>query len=164
MNNIPTIQAPPHQILEVHQAAYMQAVAYAPIDNPAFVSISPPLPAGLSLDTRTGVISGIPTAPTPDISYTMTATNSAGSDRSMFSMQVAPAVVETQPCEIEKAIHALFDEADIGTQQRILNTLHLKIKGKALTSIVVPQSEIAVAERDDVNNTLTLKLDKVKVC
>jgi len=42
-------------------------------------SVSPPLPAGLSLDGSTGVISGTPSAITAQATYTVTATNSAGS-------------------------------------------------------------------------------------
>ena len=42
-------------------------------------SISPALPAGLRLDTVSGVISGTPTAITPPVTYTVTATNSGGS-------------------------------------------------------------------------------------
>jgi hypothetical protein len=41
-------------------------------------SISPALPAGLSLDTSTGVISGTPTAVTSTATYTVTAANSGG--------------------------------------------------------------------------------------
>jgi len=42
-------------------------------------SVSPALPAGLSLNTTTGVISGTPTAVTAQATYTITATNSGGS-------------------------------------------------------------------------------------
>ena len=42
-------------------------------------SVSPILPAGLSLDTSTGVISGTPTAVTSTATYTITATNTGGS-------------------------------------------------------------------------------------
>ena len=41
--------------------------------------ISPPLTAGLTLDTATGTISGTPTATASSRTYTITATNSAGS-------------------------------------------------------------------------------------
>ena len=41
-------------------------------------SVSPALPAGLSLDTGTGVISGTPTAITASAVYTVTATNGGG--------------------------------------------------------------------------------------
>ena len=42
-------------------------------------SVSPALPAGLSLSASTGIISGTPTAVTATASYTVTASNSAGS-------------------------------------------------------------------------------------
>lgn len=42
-------------------------------------SVSPALPAGLSLDPKSGVISGTPTTATAAASYTVTATNAAGS-------------------------------------------------------------------------------------
>ena len=42
-------------------------------------SVSPTLPAGLSFDTSTGVISGTPTAITSTATYTITATNTGGS-------------------------------------------------------------------------------------
>ena len=42
-------------------------------------SISPSLPSGLSINGTTGVISGSPTATSSQTSYTVTATNSAGS-------------------------------------------------------------------------------------
>ena len=42
-------------------------------------SVSPTLPAGLSLDTSSGVISGTPTAVTSSATYTITATNTGGS-------------------------------------------------------------------------------------
>src|SRR4051812_36126081 len=47
-----------------------------PVDSYA---ISPSLPAGLSFNVTTGVISGTPTAISPATDYTVTATNSGGS-------------------------------------------------------------------------------------
>ena len=52
------------------------------------VSVLPTLPAGLSLNPQTGVVSGIPTAVTAQASYTLTATNSAGSNSATFSLVV----------------------------------------------------------------------------
>ena len=43
-------------------------------------SVSPSLPAGLVLNTTTGLITGTPTAVTANATYTVTATNPAGSD------------------------------------------------------------------------------------
>ena len=51
-------------------------------------SISPVLPAGLSLDTSTGVISGTPASVTPATAYVVTATNSAGSATTGLSITV----------------------------------------------------------------------------
>ncbi|WP_061254166.1 Ig domain-containing protein [Leptospira interrogans] len=50
-------------------------------------SISPVLPAGLSFNTSTGVISGTPTSVSdPATTYTVTATNSAGSRQTTFTL------------------------------------------------------------------------------
>jgi gliding motility-associated-like protein len=51
-------------------------------------SISPALPVGLSLNTITGVISGTPTATSPQTAYTITATNSGGSTSATISITV----------------------------------------------------------------------------
>ena len=42
-------------------------------------AVSPALPAGLSLDATTGIVSGTPTAIAATSGYTVTATNSGGS-------------------------------------------------------------------------------------
>jgi hypothetical protein len=54
-------------------------------------SVSPALPAGLTLNTSTGVISGTPTVATPTASYTVTATNSGGSTTASLSIAVVSA-------------------------------------------------------------------------
>lgn len=53
-------------------------------------SVSPALPAGLSLNPQTGVISGTPTVVTPATSYTITATNSGGTSSTTISIRVDP--------------------------------------------------------------------------
>jgi uncharacterized repeat protein (TIGR01451 family) len=58
-------------------------------------SVSPSLPAGLSLDTSTGAISGTPTAVTSSASYTITATNTGGTDTASMTIvvnDVAPSI------------------------------------------------------------------------
>jgi len=51
-------------------------------------SVSPALPAGLSLSASTGVIGGTPTAVTATASYTVTASNSGGSTTARLNLTV----------------------------------------------------------------------------
>ncbi|WP_288882447.1 RHS repeat-associated core domain-containing protein [Pedobacter panaciterrae] len=51
-------------------------------------TISPALPAGLSLNASTGIISGTPTTVTAATTYTVTATNGEGSSTASFSIRV----------------------------------------------------------------------------
>ena len=51
-------------------------------------SVSPDLPAGLSLSTSTGIISGTPTAVTAAASYAVTASNAAGSTTAGLTITV----------------------------------------------------------------------------
>lgn len=55
-------------------------------------SVSPSLPAGLSLNTGTGVISGTPSAVTATATYTITATNAGGSGSTTVTLTVNPAL------------------------------------------------------------------------
>jgi hypothetical protein len=59
----------------------------------ASYAISPQLPAGLSLSTTSGVLSGTPTAITSQVNYTVTATNAGGST----TAQVAITVTDAKP-------------------------------------------------------------------
>ena len=81
----------------VAQAVYPKGVAITP-DTPsstggAVVSyaITPALPAGLSLDPSTGILSGIPSAAAPLATYLITATNSGGSITTSLSITVTDA-------------------------------------------------------------------------
>lgn len=62
-------------------------------------SISPALPTGLTLDTATGIISGTPTVKQSAQTYTMTATNSGGSDTATVSISIVdpPPVISYSP-------------------------------------------------------------------
>ena len=65
---------------------------------PSGYKITGTLPAGLSFNTNTGVISGTPTATSPTTTYTITATNSYGSSITTTTIAVGPAV--TTPAAI----------------------------------------------------------------
>ena len=74
---------------------YTKSVAITPANTPvvsggAIVSygITPALPAGISLSTTTGAITGTPTALSPLGSYTITGTNSGGSSTAVISLTV----------------------------------------------------------------------------
>ncbi|MGZ3999519.1 MAG: NHL domain-containing protein, partial [Mucilaginibacter sp.] len=56
-------------------------------------TIDKPLPQGLSFDTGTGTISGIPIAPLPPTNYTITAYNIAGSSSSTINLTIKPTAV-----------------------------------------------------------------------
>ena len=60
-------------------------------------SVLPALPAGLSLNTATGVISGVPTALATAAGFTITATNSGGSSKATVSIAVNAAAVASGP-------------------------------------------------------------------
>ena len=63
-------------------------------------SVSPSLPAGLSLDSSTGAISGTPTAVTSSATYTVTASNTGGSttaDLTIVVNDVAPSSLTYSP-------------------------------------------------------------------
>ncbi|WP_255991843.1 putative Ig domain-containing protein [Chitinolyticbacter albus] len=51
--------------------------------------VAPALPAGLSLDTLSGVISGMPSSPTAQATYTITGTNAAGAAQAQINIEVA---------------------------------------------------------------------------
>jgi alpha-tubulin suppressor-like RCC1 family protein len=51
-------------------------------------AVTPSLPAGLSLDTVTGVLAGTPTALAPQATYTVTATNTGGSTQATLTLTI----------------------------------------------------------------------------
>jgi uncharacterized repeat protein (TIGR01451 family) len=84
--NITVNDVPPSSLTySANPAIYTKGAAIA-ANNPGSsggpvvsYSVSPALPAGLALNTSTGVISGTPTALAPAANYTVTATNTGGS-------------------------------------------------------------------------------------
>ncbi|MGA1568975.1 MAG: putative Ig domain-containing protein [Ilumatobacteraceae bacterium] len=66
-------------------------IAPANTGDDATWSVTPALPVGLVLDTATGVISGTPTNSSAATTYTLTATNSGGSDTVSFDLSIVNA-------------------------------------------------------------------------
>ena len=97
---------PANLTYSANPAVYTQGVAVtenAPSSTGGRVdaySISPALPAGLSFDTATGVISGTPTALSPATAYTVTATNSGGSTTVAMTIAVTTTANSVAPSEL----------------------------------------------------------------
>ncbi len=80
-------------------------------------SVSPALPAGLSLSTTTGIISGTPTAVTTKSNFTVTATNSGGSTTDVVSITVnvvSPTRFAFVANETDNTLSAYTVEANTG--------------------------------------------------
>ena len=93
----PVLQAPSGLSYTTATAVYIKGTAITP-NSPTsaggavtLYGVSPALPAGLSLSTTTGVISGTPTAVTATASYTVTASNAAGSTTATLTITVEDA-------------------------------------------------------------------------
>ena len=63
-------------------------------------SIAPSLPAGLTFDTTTGLISGTPIAGSTSTSYTITATNVMGSATATYSLSVLSLCAQGKACAV----------------------------------------------------------------
>lgn len=88
-NQIPapgSLSYPPTQALVVGQQ--MSALTPSVTGTVASYSVAPTLPAGLSLNSSTGMITGTPTAVAAAASYTVTASNSGGSTNAAISITV----------------------------------------------------------------------------
>ncbi len=62
-------------------------------------SVTPALPAGLSIDPATGLISGTPTTPVPTSTYQVTAKSASGSDFASVTITVTPATRRLTPSQ-----------------------------------------------------------------
>ena len=96
-SSAPVIQAPTALAYSTNPAIYTKGTAIT-INSPSSgggavvaYSVSPSLPAGLSLNTSSGVISGTPTAITAVAGYEVTATNSSGKASTTLTITVKDA-------------------------------------------------------------------------
>jgi N-acetylneuraminic acid mutarotase len=100
-------------------------------------SISPGLPAGLSLNTLTGEISGTPTAELPPTVFTITASNSAGS----VTAQITLSVVAVQAGE--------WQATDAMNEGRFRHTATLLQDGRVLVAAGNRKQALSSAELYD---------------
>ena len=96
--NITVNVGPPTNLTYTTPVTYVTNTAITP-NTPsnsggaiASYSVNPPLPAGLNLNTGTGVISGTPTAVASAMNYTVTGTNTAGMTQATVNITVTAAL------------------------------------------------------------------------
>ncbi|GEM_PF-2696483 len=98
-SSAPVIQAPTALVYSTNPATYTVGTIItantpgASGGTAVSYGVSPGLPAGLTLNTTSGAITGTPTAAVAQATYTVTATNSAGSANCSLVMTVNAAVV-----------------------------------------------------------------------
>ena len=95
---VPTAtQAIATETLTANSAASFTPVTGASGTAPLVYSISPTLPADLSLNTATGAITGTPTTSATSVTYTVTVTDAYGVFATKtFALVISPALVATQ--------------------------------------------------------------------
>ena len=119
------VEAPTSLTYATSTATYVAGTAITPNSPTASggvidsYAVSPSLPTGLSLDIKTGIISGTPTKVTTTASYTVTATNATGSTTASLSITVTgPSLtITTQPASQSILVSktALFSVTASGT-------------------------------------------------
>ncbi|WP_208112424.1 putative Ig domain-containing protein, partial [Pedobacter metabolipauper] len=86
--------------------------------------VSPALPAGLTIDNNTGIISGTPTAPTELNMYTITGFNESGSHSTSLDI----AVIDVAPSELD------YTTPNVFTKGTAITSLSPTVSGGAVTS------------------------------
>ena len=149
------VEAPTSLVYAASSVTYIAGTAITPntptaaggvIDSYA---VSPSLPAGLSLDTKTGIISGTPTTVTAAASYTVTATNATGSTTASLSITVAgPSLtITTQPASQSILVGATATFTVVASGTGTLTYQWLKagaaIAGETAASYTTPAAILA---------------------
>jgi len=108
-------EAPDNLNFSSPSSVYQMGIEITP-NNPSFTggtpeswSINPALPAGLSLDTLTGVISGTPTEVSGTIIYVVNATNVTGSTSTIITI----AVENPAPCDLSYPANAVVYQTNV---------------------------------------------------
>jgi|GEM_PF-1681544 len=115
---ITVVEAPPVGLVYSQPDAQYVFNTFAGPNIPSFAggaatgfSIAPALSAGLTFDTATGIISGVPTQLSPPTLYTVTVTNTAGSTTGTVTITVGqPPVILTFP-----PVYTTVNEGDDAT-------------------------------------------------
>jgi hypothetical protein len=102
-------------IKDVTMTAITPTASGSPVSS---YSVSPSLPAGLNLNSTSGVINGTPTTVQSNITYTITATNSAGSTTINLSIGVFSVYVSMPTGLLKTGQTTSYVTGDDGTYQK----------------------------------------------
>lgn len=118
-------------------------------------SVTPPLPAGLTLDTASGAISGTPTAATPNTSYVVKATNSGGSTTATLQFAVGTVDVVSESSITRTVVVGTAVYIDVVIQPR-----YLQFTGTLYSVASDPNNVFAgpVSVTNNNDGTFTLEL------
>lgn len=110
--------------------AYVQGQAISPLapavtGAAATFSVAPPLPAGLTIDTGTGVISGTPSSGAPERDYTVTVTGPGGTTAANVHLAVVPVASIVRTAVLGTSVYptVTLDAAALG----LTGTLYAKV-------------------------------------
>jgi len=151
---------PPSALSYASPQVYPVGTAITPL-NPTVTgsvdsySVSPALPAGLSLDTVTGRISGTPTAASGSAGYTVTAQNSNGS--TTFALSITVVKVDVLTARIARMVSRGTTIAAIVTVRPVNFTFSGSLDVVATADIPnVFDPDVSVASNGDGTSSLTL--------
>ena len=120
-------------------------------------SVTPTLPAGLSLSTSTGIISGTPTAVAATASYTVTASNSAGSTTAIATITVKVAPLSTDNINLIFVVSQDLAYQDQASGDVNPSTANLTNKGLQRSLLLAPFLQHDVLGMNNVTGIYALE-------
>jgi hypothetical protein len=123
----------------------------------ASYSVSPALPAGLSLSTTTGILSGTPTAVTATAGYTVTASNSAGNTTATLAITVNAAPLSADNINLIFVVSQDLAYQDQAFGDVNPSTANLTNKGLQRSLLMAPFLQQVVLGMNNVTGIYTLE-------
>lgn len=128
--------------------------------DPVTFSISPALPAGLTLNPSSGTISGTPTVPAPRRVYDVTASNTGGSVHARIALRVvAPARFVYSTSTSDNSISTLAVDTLTGELRRVSQTIAGGIESGPEKLVFTPNGRAAYAPNLHTSNVSVFSVD-----